>query len=530
MLLPKIKLSDIRDNFSYYECKAENEKYNGSFIEIKKNEKEISVKVDLFSRIPFYYYINKKNMYGNSSFIELIIELKNNNISLSLDYVSIASFLKNNCFTENSTYFKEVLRVPPGSKINFNCNNGLTTIEQYYKYEPETLKEDNIDIIANNYVKILKSNFQNYLDQNNFENVGISLTGGFDSRMILSLLDDIKIKPTAFHYGHKDSNDFKISKKICKEYDLNNSIIEWRDLSYFKNKANLILHESDFMLPLHHSHMHQSIFEQKKKVDTIFYGHFMDMQMQGHFYNEKFENNTDQVDVSSSLKEMWCGKESAFSVLNMKTFKKIFSEDVVENYELNINNMLDKYSYLKSDKQYEISYLLNHGTRRAIAQCQLGSKHLDYYIPALQKNIFEFVWSLDTKIKKKRNLQKIIFKKFFEKNTNLDFVLDNYKILNLKNENLFNKNISKLIGLLKHPKINILKPYFDFWGKEYYKFDNYKNWMIEKILENESLFDNKFIDKSFFLLLKKNQANFPFAFISTLFTISQFLVFFKKIN
>jgi len=265
MLLPKIKLSDIRDNFSYYECKAENEKYNGSFIEIKKNEKEISVKVDLFSRIPFYYYINKKNMYGNSSFIELIIELKNNNISLSLDYVSIASFLKNNCFTENSTYFKEVLRVPPGSKINFNCNNGLTTIEQYYKYEPETLKEDNIDIIANNYVKILKSNFQNYLDQNNFENVGISLTGGFDSRMILSLLDDIKIKPTAFHYGHKDSNDFKISKKICKEYDLNNSIIEWRDLSYFKNKANLILHESDFMLPLHHSHMHQSIFEQKKK-------------------------------------------------------------------------------------------------------------------------------------------------------------------------------------------------------------------------------------------------------------------------
>ena len=64
MLLPKIKLSDIRDNFSYYECKAENEKYNGSFIEIKKNEKEISVKVDLFSRIPFYYYINKKNMYG----------------------------------------------------------------------------------------------------------------------------------------------------------------------------------------------------------------------------------------------------------------------------------------------------------------------------------------------------------------------------------------------------------------------------------------------------------------------------------
>ena len=110
---------------------------------------------------------------------------------------------------------------------------------------------------------------------------------------------------------------------------------------------------------------------------------------------------------------MWCGNPSAFSVLDIKTFNKIFSKEVLDKYEEKIDEMLNKYSYLNSDKQYEISYLLNHGTRRAIAQCQLGAK-IDYYIPALQRDIFEFVWNINTSIKKNRNLQKFIFKKIYE--------------------------------------------------------------------------------------------------------------------
>ena len=530
MRLSKIKLSDISNNFSYYEFKSEDKKYEGSFIEIQKKDNEVSIKVDIFSKIPFYYFVNNKTSYGNSSFVELVKELKKKKSLLSLDYVSIASFMKNNCFMENSTYYNEILRVPPGSKLNFNYKNGHKTIHQYYKYDTKTLKDSNVDLIANDYVDILKSNLQNYIHQNNFKKIGISLTGGFDSRMILSLLNDIKIEPIAFHYGHKDSDDFKISKKICQEYKLENDIIEWKNLRYFKSQSQNILLESDFMLPLHHCHMYESIFRQQKKVDTVFYGHFMDMQMQGHFYNKSFDAKTSQVEISNSLKQMWCGKESAFSVLNMEMFQSIFSRDIIENYKNNISNMVERYSYLNSDKQYEISYLLNHGTRRAIAQCQLGSKHLDYHIPALHKNIFQFVWNLSTKIKKNRNLQKVIFKTLFSKATDLDFVLDNYKITNLKKDDFLNKGVKKFLDLLKHPRIKILNPYFDFWGKEYHKFDNYKYWMIKKIIENQNLFDEKIIDKNFFSNLNKSYSKFPFAFISTLFTISQFLDFSNKFD
>ena len=67
MRLSKIKLSDISNNFSYYEFKSEDKKYEGSFIEIQKKDNEVSIKVDIFSKIPFYYFVNNKTIYGTTT-------------------------------------------------------------------------------------------------------------------------------------------------------------------------------------------------------------------------------------------------------------------------------------------------------------------------------------------------------------------------------------------------------------------------------------------------------------------------------
>lgn len=284
------------------------------------------------------------------------------------------------------------------------------------------------------------------------------------------------------------------------------------------------------MLPLHHCHHHESILDQVDYVDTVFYGHFMDMQMQSHFYNNNFDSIKSQTEISKSLKNMWCGDPSAFSVLSMKMFKEFFSDEVIEGYNFKIDNMINKYSYLDSDKQYEISYLLNHGTRRAIKQCQLGSKKVDYYIPALQKNVFELIWNLETRIKKNRKLQEFIFKSIYNKAAKLDFVLDNYKVTNLNKSNFYRRNFEKIINILKNPKVKLLPSYFDFWGKEYHKFDNYKSWMSENILMNESVLDKNLINDNIFYLIKNNQNDLPFAFISSLFTLINFILFYKKLN
>jgi len=362
MILPKIKLSEIQDNYLYYEFKSEAQKYEGSFIEVKKKVDYVSIKVDIFSRIPFYYFIHKREIYGNSSFIDLTKEIKNKKYSLSLNNVAIASFLKNNSFLENSTYFNEIHRVPAGSCLNFYYKNGSYSIDQYYNFKQNKIEGNDISHISNEYTNLLSKNINNYLIENKFNKTGISLTGGFDSRMILCILESLNLKPIAYHYGHKNSDDFKLTKILSQNYNLENNIIEWKDMSYFKKNSDQIFYDTDFMLPLHHCHMHESIMSQKETVDTVFYGHFMDMQMQSHFYNKKFDSNSSNKDVRSLLFNMWCGNKSAFSVLNVDIFEKIFSRETVEMYKSNIKNMIDKFSYLNSDKQYEIHYLLNQSS------------------------------------------------------------------------------------------------------------------------------------------------------------------------
>ena len=121
------------------------------------------------------------------------------------------------------------------------------------------------------------------------QKIGISLTGGYDSRMILSLLDNLNISPLAFHYGHNKSDDFLITKEICEKFNLDLNIIEWKNLSYFKNFSE-ILEETDFMLQFIIVIFMRAFFI-KKSVDTVFYGHFMDMQMQGHFLIKNLNQN-----------------------------------------------------------------------------------------------------------------------------------------------------------------------------------------------------------------------------------------------
>ena len=50
-----INLDEIIGNFNHYEF--QHDKYEGSFIEITNNQKQIKVTVDRFSTIPFYYYV-----------------------------------------------------------------------------------------------------------------------------------------------------------------------------------------------------------------------------------------------------------------------------------------------------------------------------------------------------------------------------------------------------------------------------------------------------------------------------------------
>jgi hypothetical protein len=533
MLYPNILLSDVSDKFYYYEFKSKKNLYNGSFIEIENNKLFARVKVDKLSSIPFYYLVYKNKLYGSTKLLDLFYELKKLKCKLELDPVAISGFIKNNSFLLNLTYFKNVFRVPAGNELYFDCVKKELRIKEHYNFDPkvELSNKLNDNEVIEKYYHLLNNAVNGYIEENNFKNIGLSLTGGFDSRMLLGNLLNNRKNIYVSHYGSDLSADFKITKKIISKYKLKNNLIEWKNADCYKNNYEKIFALTDYMLPLHHGHLFESSVQFKNQgIQTVFYGHFMDMHMQSHYYKKNFENINSNTEIKKNLFNMWVLKKSAFSIIDMNFFQKIIKEKTVNDYGEYINFMINKFSKFTSDKQYEMHYLLNHGARRAITQCQLGSHHLDYYIPALNLEFFEFVWSLKTNIKKYRLLQNKVFNQKLKEFTKIDFVLDNYKIVNISNNRQVDSIYNKLKFFLKHPKFNPINPFYDFWGDGLDKFDNFKKWMIDEIIKDNTVFDLSFINgKNLKDSLTSKNLLFDISFCSTIFTISKFLksVFYK---
>jgi len=216
MIYPRILLSDISDKFFYSEFKSKENLYNGSFLEIENYKSFTKIKVDKLSSIPFYYHIFKNKIYGSTKLLDLALQLKELNCKLKLDPVSISSFIKNNSFLLDTTYFKNVFRVPAGCELHFNHKTKKIDIKEYYNYQPNyklSSKLKNEEIIEK-YSHLLNYSVKSYIEDNNFNNIGLSLTGGFDSRLLLgNLLSNYKNIHVG-HYGDSKSSDYKITKKI----------------------------------------------------------------------------------------------------------------------------------------------------------------------------------------------------------------------------------------------------------------------------------------------------------------------------
>lgn len=132
-----------------------------------------------------------------------------------IDPYSLAEFFSFGCVLGGKTLFKDVLLLPGGSIWKFDPSGKLHK-RQYFvpeEWENQPVMEEGEFYVA--LVETLKKVIPRYLRYNG--RLGLSLTGGFDTRMILSLAD---IEPDAlpcFTFGgiYRDSHDVKVSKKIA---------------------------------------------------------------------------------------------------------------------------------------------------------------------------------------------------------------------------------------------------------------------------------------------------------------------------
>lgn len=358
---------------------------------IKKNN-TIIIGVDKISSIPVFYQIDKNEIVISNK-TQLIQEYKKNFLSKS----SLISFFMSGYTIGNSTIYQNIKMLDAGNFLISDKKNLFKKLK-YYEFSPWNFKTKvNYKLLQKKYhecnLKVF-TKIKNYCENNNL-GIAVALTAGYDSRLIVAMLNKLKFKNLiCFTYGIKNNYEVKAAKKICKflnikhvYFEINNSKIKkiYKSKNYKK-----LLQSSEQGLSILDTTEYVAINElRKKKIfkeKVIINGLSGDFISGGHQLenfldkSKKYINQTSDAIVKKHFK-LWVGKnelinkETIFSLL--KNYFKNIKVDIkaknnfgiIEHFDL--YNRQSKYSLSRQQiyDYFNIKWLLPH----------FDSEYLDFW-------------------------------------------------------------------------------------------------------------------------------------------------------
>jgi asparagine synthase (glutamine-hydrolysing) len=198
----------------------------------------------------FYYYDGIKFVHGEH--ISEIIGLAN--IPWEWNWESVGDLCDLENLTENRTLHLRIRRVPPSSILRFNDKLVIRTLPLL-----DELKIGSSDPV--DAVDILNFETQRWITSNPY----LSLSGGFDSRVILSSMLKQSIYPTLVTLGNNSSSDIQVATKIAETFQLKQIKVEL-DLNDFLENAEHISHITNGTKPA--CHWHTFLYPQKALVPS----------------------------------------------------------------------------------------------------------------------------------------------------------------------------------------------------------------------------------------------------------------------
>ncbi len=169
-------------------------------------------------------------------------------------------------------------------KVNFDK---ILDSEKLFDFSKKKPTKDENDIFAC-LVQLVSEKIVGIKDHE----IGLTLTGGFDSRLILSVLLYLKKKPICFTYGDPRNRDIIISKHICEKFNLKfvHVVSNKIDVDWYEKWVNETITRGKGEAHFHRAHRTAAIheFTSENPIKILFTGHFGGESIRGLSLNNYF--------------------------------------------------------------------------------------------------------------------------------------------------------------------------------------------------------------------------------------------------
>lgn len=199
---------------------------DGEFIVflLNKEDGQICIVNDALGHLPLYYMVYKSQVIVSRElgFIDNLVD------NLVLNKMAIAQFLLFSYTLDNKTLYTDVFKLLPSSLIKIDLKTLDVDINNFYTFNFESRKynnrsvKENVKNLSSILCKVSKSQIKNVN-----KNI-LSLSGGLDSRVILSVLEKCSIPYSGMTFLNRSREaiaDTEISKDLSKLFNIDWELI-----------------------------------------------------------------------------------------------------------------------------------------------------------------------------------------------------------------------------------------------------------------------------------------------------------------
>ncbi len=266
-------LNFTKESFSSeYECINSNffKKLEGYFCLIiwDKIKKKLFIINDKLGLNPLYYTVTSQNELIVSTKIEDFVHMFE--IPINIDLIALKQFATFNYFIGERTFIKNIYRLKPGTAIIWEDRN--MTKENYWNVSQFFSGEC---IQANEFLKQFTQIFCEVVSNWTYGNkrVGLLLSGGYDSRVILACLYNLGVKGYAYTWDNPAVEETNIARRLADATGFTLKFLPfYPEEQYIGGLIFEVEASTDFSFPLFHIGRYNAIKQISGEVDIIFSG------------------------------------------------------------------------------------------------------------------------------------------------------------------------------------------------------------------------------------------------------------------
>jgi asparagine synthase (glutamine-hydrolysing) len=237
----------------------------------------------------------------------------------SLNHKSFKSFYELGFLMGEHTLFSEIKLCKPATIMTFDLNSEKVNQKYYWtwakiKYDDFSF-DDAVDELGSRFIQSVKKRF------NKNEKIGVSLSGGLDSRAIIAAINYFEpdYEGYAYTFGVRNSSDYSIAAEVTKRASWRHDFFEINAENWLNPRLPVVIN-TDGMYDIRHMHGVEFSEKIKSNIDINLNGYLGDVVAGGGWINEanmnQRANSKNLIDVYGNFSDLGFHIDEYFDIEN----------------------------------------------------------------------------------------------------------------------------------------------------------------------------------------------------------------------